>query len=179
MQFLLKSKVIHAASGKRISEAKDSTKASVKTCPASLAVQSSVTETRGHPAHREELTLSPPGTASMYPSCPSANRELRTVRRHQYLPKTLNSQNSHWDSFLLPHWCGSSSIDPYPSNACSPQAARSPLNIPCARRRSETEVQEVSLALVLTGLSRKVKVQSVSALLAFHLMLPSAELTVH
>ncbi|KAM6938340.1 bromodomain testis-specific protein [Lycodopsis pacificus] len=60
-----KSKVIRAASGKQISEAKDSTKASVKTGPASLAVQSSVTETRGHPAHREELTLSPPDLSAL------------------------------------------------------------------------------------------------------------------
>ncbi|XP_031728800.1 bromodomain testis-specific protein isoform X2 [Anarrhichthys ocellatus] len=61
----IKTKVTRAASGKWISEAKDSTKASVKTCPASLAVQSSVTETRGHPAHREELTLSPPDLSAL------------------------------------------------------------------------------------------------------------------
>ncbi|XP_035863469.1 bromodomain testis-specific protein isoform X5 [Sander lucioperca] len=66
-----KSKVTRAAHGKQISETKDLTKPSVKTCPPPLAVQSSVAETKGYPTHRnadqtcDELTLSPPDLSAL------------------------------------------------------------------------------------------------------------------
>ncbi|XP_028443739.1 bromodomain testis-specific protein isoform X2 [Perca flavescens] len=66
-----KSKVTHAARGKQISETKDLTKPSVKTCQPPLAVQSSVAETKGYPTHRnadkmcDELTLSPPDLSAL------------------------------------------------------------------------------------------------------------------
>ncbi|XP_054458737.1 bromodomain testis-specific protein isoform X2 [Anoplopoma fimbria] len=66
-----KSTVTSAGCGKRILGAKDLTKALVKTCQPSLAVQSSVTETKGHPTHRnvdltyDGLTLSPPDLSAL------------------------------------------------------------------------------------------------------------------
>lgn len=70
------SKVTRAACSEQISETEDLTKASVKTCLPPLAVQSLEAETNGYPTHRnadqtcDKLTLSPPGTAYIYPFCP-------------------------------------------------------------------------------------------------------------
>ncbi|XP_059197130.1 bromodomain testis-specific protein isoform X2 [Centropristis striata] len=66
-----KSKVNRAACAKRISETKDLTKASVKTCQPPPAVQSAVAETKGQPAPCntdqtcDELTLSPPDLSAL------------------------------------------------------------------------------------------------------------------
>ncbi|XP_070688157.1 bromodomain testis-specific protein [Pempheris klunzingeri] len=67
----VKRKVTHAACSKQILEAKDLTKASVKTCEAPLPVQPSAAESKGHPTLRnadqtcDELTLSPPDLSAL------------------------------------------------------------------------------------------------------------------
>uniref|UniRef100_A0A8C2ZN55 Bromodomain, testis-specific n=1 Tax=Cyclopterus lumpus TaxID=8103 RepID=A0A8C2ZN55_CYCLU len=71
IKFLLKSKVTLSPSGKRILEAKDLTRASVKAFQPSPAAQSPVTETKCHPTHRnveltcDELTISPPDLSAL------------------------------------------------------------------------------------------------------------------
>ncbi|XP_034387194.1 bromodomain testis-specific protein isoform X3 [Cyclopterus lumpus] len=65
------SKVTLSPSGKRILEAKDLTRASVKAFQPSPAAQSPVTETKCHPTHRnveltcDELTISPPDLSAL------------------------------------------------------------------------------------------------------------------
>ncbi|XP_045904849.1 bromodomain testis-specific protein isoform X1 [Micropterus dolomieu] len=67
----VKKKVTRAACSEQISETKDLTKASVKTCLPPLAVQSLVAETNGYPTHRnadqtcDKLTLSPPDLSAL------------------------------------------------------------------------------------------------------------------
>ncbi|XP_019937035.2 bromodomain testis-specific protein isoform X2 [Paralichthys olivaceus] len=66
-----KSKVARAACSKQITETKDLTEASVKTCKPPPAVQSSVAETNSHPTHHnaeqtcDKLTLSPPDLSAL------------------------------------------------------------------------------------------------------------------
>lgn len=74
--------MIHAASGKQLSETKDLMKTLVKTCGPAPAAQSSAAESKDHSSHRspdhtcDEPTLSPPGNA--YPtSLSSTKQELR------------------------------------------------------------------------------------------------------
>ncbi|XP_026200718.1 bromodomain testis-specific protein isoform X1 [Anabas testudineus] len=67
----VKSKVIHAASGKQLSETKDLMKTLVKTCGPAPAAQSSAAESKDHSSHRspdhtcDEPTLSPPDLSAL------------------------------------------------------------------------------------------------------------------